>query len=241
MVQYDITNRFAPSLIGEWVIELPVSNSGQARGQSEMYYLSPTRFLVLARDGNGNGNGDPPTPSKSDLTSKIKNIGYIDIADATNIANTKYDQPSNPVAPAGVLSADVTSAPWQPFLSLIEDDQLAKAGLQNGRPQLTDIVGKYESIAIASVLDPTAPNDYFVFTLADNDYITKNGIIDGVPYSDPYAVGTGIDNRKWSDPCIDPATDFACRQPINSWSSESPFPASTTPRTSTGSRWCLPV
>lgn len=216
MVQYDVSDPFAPVLVGEWVVELPVSNSGQARGQSEMYFISPTRFLVLARDGNGNGDGDPPTPSKGDLTSKIKNIGYIDISDATNIANSVYDEPSNPVAPGGVLTSGVTAAVWQPFLSLIEDDQLAKAGLQNGRPQITDIVGKYESIALAPV-NPENPssNEYcasrheswqldslaesmsaVVFTLADNDYITKNGIIDGVPYAEPYAVGTGVDVRK---------------------------------------------
>jgi hypothetical protein len=65
-----------------------------------------------------------------------------------------------------VLASGITAAPWAPFLSIIDDAQLAKAGLNNGRPQLTDIVGKYESIALASVLEPENPDDYFVFTLA---------------------------------------------------------------------------
>ena len=166
MVQYDISNPLQPSLVGEYVVELPVSGSGQARGQSEMYYLSESRFLVLARDGNGNGDGDPPTPSKGDLTSKIKNIGHIDISAATNIANSIYDSPANPVAPGNVLVDNVVAAQFEEFLSIIDNAQLAKAGLQNGPPQATDIDGKYESIAITSALDPTAPNDYFVFTLA---------------------------------------------------------------------------
>lgn len=143
-----------------------------------------------------NGQGDPPTPSNGDLKSGIKNIGFVDISGATNIANTAYDQPDTPVAPGGVLVDGITVAPWQEFLSLIDDDQLAKAGLHNGKPQLNDIVGKYESIALASVLEEENPDDYFVFTLADNDFITANGIQDGVPYADPYATGTGFDVRK---------------------------------------------
>lgn len=31
---------------------------------------------------------------------------------------------------------------------------------------------------------------------SDNDFITANGIQDGVPYADPYATGTGLDVRK---------------------------------------------
>lgn len=166
MVKYDIANPLSPILVGEYVVELPVSGSGQARAQSEMYSLSDNRFLLLVRDGDGNGNGDPPIPSRGDLTSAIKNIGYIDISDATNIANTIYDEPSNPVAPGNVLVSGVVAAQFTEFISIIDDAQLAKAGLQNGPPQATDIVGKYESIAITSVLDPAAPNDYFVFTLA---------------------------------------------------------------------------
>lgn len=149
-----------------------------------------------------NGQGDPPTPSKGDLESGIKNIGFFDISGATNIANTKYDSPANPVAPSGVLVGDVTPAIWQEFLSIIDDAELAKAGLHNGRPQYNDIDGKYESIALASVMDPAFPDDYFVFTLADNDFITANGIQDGVAYADPYATGTGFDVRKCHTPHV---------------------------------------
>lgn len=133
---------------------------------SEIYYLSETRFLALYRDGDGNGNGDPPTPSNGDLKSGLKNIGIVDISGATNIANTRYDDPANPVAPGGVLVDGIVAAPFEEFLDIVDDDQLAKAGLHNGAPQLNDIVGKYESIALTSVLEPENPDDYFVFTLA---------------------------------------------------------------------------
>lgn len=142
------------------------SGSGQGRAVSEVYYLSKTRFLALYRDGDGAGAGDPPTPSNGDLKSGLKNIGIVDISDATNIANTQYDDPANPVAPGGILVDSIVAAPFAEFLDIVDDDQLAKAGLHNGAPQLNDIVGKYESIALASVMEPENPDDYFVFTLA---------------------------------------------------------------------------
>lgn len=133
---------------------------------SEIYYLSETRFLALYRDGDGAGQGDPPTPSNGDLKSNLKNIGIVDISGATNIANTQYDEPANPVAPGGVLVDSIVAASFTDFVDIVDDDQLAKAGLHNGAPLLNDIVGKYESIALASVLEPENPDDYFVFTLA---------------------------------------------------------------------------
>jgi hypothetical protein len=153
-------------LVGEYVVELPVSGSGQARGQSEIYYLSPTRFLCLARDGDGNGNGDPPSPSNGDIKSNFKEIGFFDISEATNIANTAFDRADTPVAPGGVLNSGVNQALFQDFISLIDDAQLAKAGLFNGKPLETAITGKIESITLTSVLDPAFPDDYFVFTVA---------------------------------------------------------------------------
>lgn len=110
--------------------------------------------------------GDPPNPSNGDLKSGLKNIGIVDISGATNIANTRYDEPANPVAPGGVLVDGIVAAPFVEFLDIVDDDELAKAGLHNGAPQLNDIAGKYESIALASVLEPENPDDYFVFTLA---------------------------------------------------------------------------
>lgn len=188
------------------VVQLPVSNKGAARSQSEMYYIDGTNFLLLPRDGSGyeiislnlqeakifaisNGNGSPPAPSADDLTSKIKNIATFSIAGATNIANTQYDTPQVPVAPNGVLVASIVPAQVKNFISLIDNAQLSKATLQNGPPQISDIVGKYESkwsytkatgrwlrpvplsgIAVVSVLDAAAPDDYFVISVSPKEH-----------------------------------------------------------------------
>jgi len=46
-------------LTGEWVVPLPQnSKNGKTYAASEMYFLSPGVFLVLARDGDGRGSDD---------------------------------------------------------------------------------------------------------------------------------------------------------------------------------------
>ena len=122
---------------------------------SELLYVSPNTFLALARDGKGNGNGNAPSPSRSALTSDYKNIVLVTTQGATNIAGSAFDTPENPVSADGTtLNPAITAATVTNFVSLIESAELAKAGLQNGPPIATDIVGKIESLALASVLDP---------------------------------------------------------------------------------------
>lgn len=114
--------------------------------------------------------------------SPSRQIDLFDISDATNIANTKFDDPANPAAPNGVLVAGITPAIYQSFINMLDKVQLGRFGLHNGKISTllrkgaivtcntgkpldsTLIDGKWESIALAPVGDPSFPDDYFVFT-----------------------------------------------------------------------------
>ncbi|PWN23939.1 hypothetical protein BCV69DRAFT_279842 [Microstroma glucosiphilum] len=187
-------NGFEPKLVEEYVVKLPTSNKGKARGASELHVVGDGIFAVLARDGKGLGN-DPPTDASS-----YKEVGLLTTAGATNIAGTKYDSPENPVAPGGQLVDGITAATVQDWLSLIDTAQLAKFGIHNGGTLDQNLIAsKLESLALASVGDSAYPDDYFLFVVSDNDFITLNGKQAGQAqggsgpyvlqdYQDPYAV-----------------------------------------------------
>ncbi|KAJ3848209.1 esterase-like activity of phytase-domain-containing protein [Lentinula lateritia] len=191
MVAYDIANATVtpPTLVGEWVVPLPVSTSkSKTRKCSEIHFVSENVFFALSRDGNGNGAGT----SSSDTTSKYKQADLFSIANATNIAGSKFDDPSNPVAPGGVLDDSVTPATYVSFVNYIDDDQLARFGLHNGGDEDSTLINeKWESFALAPVNDPANPDDYFLFTASDNDFLTEDGISIGVPYN----AGVNVDNQ----------------------------------------------
>ncbi|GAW00600.1 membrane autotransporter barrel domain protein [Lentinula edodes] len=191
MVAYDIANATVtpPTMVGEWVVPLPVSTSkSKTRKCSEIHFVSENVFFALSRDGNGNGAGT----SSSDTTSKYKQADLFSIANATNIAGSKFDDPSNPVAPGGVLDDSVTPATYVSFVNYIDDDQLARFGLHNGGDEDSTLVNeKWESLALAPVNDPANPDDYFLFTASDNDFLTEDGISIGVPYN----AGVNVDNQ----------------------------------------------
>ncbi|THV00288.1 hypothetical protein K435DRAFT_719132 [Dendrothele bispora CBS 962.96] len=187
LLAYDVSNPTVtrPSLIGEWVVPLPISNSkGNTRACSEIHFVSPGVFLALSRDGDGRG-GD-------DTESKYKNADLFSIANATDIHGSKFDDPSNPIAKKGKLDKSITPAEYVEFVSFIDDDQLARFGLHNDDPDdQTLLDAKWESLALAPVGDPDFPNDYFLFTFADNDFLTTNGISVGQPYD----AGIDVDNQ----------------------------------------------
>ncbi|GAA5900784.1 hypothetical protein JCM5296_004894 [Sporobolomyces johnsonii] len=194
LLVYDITNVDDPSLIEEYVVELPKSSS-KVYAASEVHYVNDNTLLVLARDGKGNGNGNSPssTATTKQLTSDEKEIGIISLVGATNIVGL-YDGVGEAVAPNGVLDSSVTPVAFNNLISIIDAAQLARFGLQNGPPLATDIVGKFgESLAIAPALDPANPDDYFVFTLADNDFINTDEYFDGVSQGpDPYLLDRSL-------------------------------------------------
>ncbi|THH07772.1 hypothetical protein EW146_g9209 [Bondarzewia mesenterica] len=126
LLAYDISGPSVdrPALIGEWVVSLPQDSDGKTLAASELHFVSPGVFLVLARDGGGHGgNGNESAYKQADL---------IDISNATDIHGTEYDDPLNPIAKKGVLDSSITPATYVGFVSFINGTQLARFGLHNG-------------------------------------------------------------------------------------------------------------
>ncbi|TFK45876.1 hypothetical protein OE88DRAFT_1088639 [Heliocybe sulcata] len=184
LLAYDIVNDM-PTLAGEWVVPLPITNKkGNTLAASEMHSLGNGLFLVLSRDGDGHGGGDDH--------SSYKQADLVDITGATDIHNTVFDSPTSPIAVNGVLNSSITAATYTSFVNYINDTQLARFGLHNGSPaDQTLIDAKWESLSLESAHDPAYPNDYFLFTASDNDFITMDGISVGVPYN----AGLNNDNQ----------------------------------------------
>ncbi|MCX6951611.1 MAG: esterase-like activity of phytase family protein [Verrucomicrobia bacterium] len=187
LLAYDLTGA-APSLKGEYVLQLPTVRTAAGAtlvcAQSEILAINNTQFLVLARDA-GFGHTYPVA------TSVYRNILVYDIGGATNLAGTKFDDPANPVAPAGVLDSAIKPATRTEFINLNDSAQLAKFGLHNGpTDDNNNLSEKWEAMTLVPALDPTAPNDYFLFVGNDNDFITQNGLQDGVAYAHP----SGMEN-----------------------------------------------
>ncbi|KAE8219773.1 hypothetical protein CF319_g6597 [Tilletia indica] len=186
---YNVTNPANASLVAEYIVPLPQSSKGNTRATSEIHVIDSTTFLILARDGNGFGD------TSSDST--FKDVDLFSTKGATNLANTKYDSSSSPAAPGGTLASGITPVKYTSFVNLIAKTELAKFGLQvGGAFDRTLVAAKLESLALAPVGDSSNPNDYFLFVVSDNDFITtngqqaaesSNGTYVNEAYSDPYA------------------------------------------------------
>ena len=61
-----------------------------------------------------------------------RGIDIVDITSATNIAGSKFDSHKNAVAPKGKLDKSVTPAVYTPFVSIVDQTQLARFGLHDG-------------------------------------------------------------------------------------------------------------
>ncbi|KAJ7049213.1 esterase-like activity of phytase-domain-containing protein [Mycena amicta] len=184
LLAYDVSQpEFTVPLVGEWVVPLPVSSSGKVEATSEIHFISPGVFLCLARDGNGHGgSGD---------NVKYKHADLFSIANATSIAHTDFDSADTPVAPKNKLDKSVVPATYVSFVDYADPVGLARFGLHIGDPDdLTLINAKWESLALAPV-GPSAPNDFFLFTASDNDFLSTQGISLGVPYN----AGEDVDNQ----------------------------------------------
>lgn len=190
---YDVSNNPTPtSPVGHYVVELPTfdrdgtgGSADRAAAQSEIVALSPTSFLVLSRDGNGNGSGDNNRPLV------FKTVSFVTLTGATNLAGTSYATGYTPVANGisgtldGIVAAQVT-----PFVNLLNPTQLARFGIDmnvgaegSGSPVNVNSLGeKWEALSIVPVLDPAAPNDYFLLVGNDNDFLgTSVTMLGGAP------------------------------------------------------------
>ncbi|WVQ97554.1 hypothetical protein IAU59_004668 [Kwoniella sp. CBS 9459] len=186
MFVYDISGT-TPTLTHSYVVKLPVTNGkGKTLAQSEVICLLPDAFMLLSRDGKGNGD--------EDAESKHKDFMLFNLDGATDIVNTEYTDGVKPVSPGGVLDSSITAIEPTQFIDIIDETQLKRFGLHNGGDfDVSLINSKWESSAIASIQDPAFPNDYFLFSFSDNDFITTNGFSNGQPYVDAY--GATLDNQ----------------------------------------------
>ncbi|KAL6298115.1 esterase-like activity of phytase-domain-containing protein [Sparassis latifolia] len=165
-----------PPVVGEWVVPLPLSNSGSnLYAASEVHFVAPGVFLVLSRDGKGEGG--------SSDKSKYKQADLFDISNATDVNTPFFNAPGGAVSPGGTLNSTITPATYVSFVDYLNATQLARFGLHNGKPDDDTLIDrKWESLALAPVGDPAYPDDYFLFTAADNDFQTEDGVSVGVSY-----------------------------------------------------------
>lgn len=97
MVAYDVSDPTVqrPTLVGEWIVPLPVSASkNTTRASSEIHFVSENIFFSLSRDGNGNGDGN----TTDDTTSKYKYVLILGIPFLAYIVHP--DKPTFSVLPA---------------------------------------------------------------------------------------------------------------------------------------------
>ena len=203
MLEYDISDSSNPVYKAEYIVPLPLYNNGSnVAAQSEIHFISPTQFLVLARD-SGRGHG------QSNSLSRYRQIDVFDISNATNIAVNTYDANAAQVASVnGVLAPGIVPATYCSWLDFNVNSQLNRFGLHNGGAQDSLLLNeKWESIAVVPVnpydswqdwnSQPSSQPDkeYFIFSLSDNDFVTQNGFMNGgkLPYADES--GFNLDNQ----------------------------------------------
>jgi hypothetical protein len=179
---YDVADPAQPRLTGEYVVPLPTFKDAKGKtavaAQSELVALSDTLFLLLCRDSN-NGYG------LAGDTSLYRRVELLDLSKATNLAGTACDG-STPVAPKGKLDPAIQPATLQSLVDLNDNAQLQRFGLHDGPPNdRNNLSEKWESMALASALDPAQPQDWFLFIGNDNDFITQDGFQVGAPYKAP--------------------------------------------------------
>jgi hypothetical protein len=185
---YDLTDPASLKLVHEYVVPLPTFKSGDktlVAAQSEIVAISDTAWLMLARD-SGNGQG-----LKGD-TSLYRKIVVVDAAKATDIANGPFDAPDKPVAAGGKLDASVTPVSVTEFIDLNDNAELNRFGMHNGAPNdKANLSEKWEGMSLASLKDSAAPDDYFLFVVNDNDFLTQDGFQVGAAYK--VADGADVD------------------------------------------------
>ncbi|MCJ2045062.1 esterase-like activity of phytase family protein [Methylobacterium sp. J-078] len=184
ILYYDVSGTPTPGAPSrEYVLQLPTyqqAGNGTAvartAAQSEMLALNDTQFLVLSRDSNGLGTG-------TTLPIVYKSVLLVDTARATNIAGSTYDGVT-PVAPGGTLRAGITPVQTTEVVNLLNPVQLGRFGMNlNTNPATqTTLPEKIEAMGLVPVLNDKTPNDYFLLVGNDNDFLTRQGVINGQTY-----------------------------------------------------------
>ena len=183
LVEYDISSPSSPPVYtAEYVVPLPLyesSGDDLVAAQSEIHYLSPTQFLVLARD-SGAGRGD------SSSQSLYRHADIFDISNATDVKGAGNDAVNGSIASGkGKLHGGITPATYCGFLDYNVNAQLSRFGLHNGGAQDAGLLNeKWESMALVPVDgEDGGDGEFFLFSLSDNDFITQNGKSSHARYS----------------------------------------------------------
>ena len=172
IITWDIADIGNPVVTGMYALQLPTYGASRVAAQSEIYALSATRFLILPRDGNGRGANANP--------SLYRQVDIVDFAGATNLLGTPEEAQ---IAPLGVLKPGITPATLTPWLNINDEAELGRFGLTSVGPNTPDFLSdKWEGLALLPVLDPAAPDDFFLFVGNDNDFLTTSGFQVGAAY-----------------------------------------------------------
>ncbi|KAJ5289062.1 secreted protein [Penicillium angulare] len=186
LLAYDISGR-TPEYVHEWVVQLPKyrdytetdpSKEWKIAAQSEIHQLPTGDFLVLARDA-GFGRGQSETRSiyrHADVFSVLNTKSVSDIK-----GQKDYDTPSGAIASSdGFLKSEITPAEYCSFVDYNVNSELAKFGLHNGGlPDRSLLNEKWESLSLVPVNPGNDDNEYFLFSMSDNDFMTQDGHMNG--------------------------------------------------------------
>lgn len=176
---YDVSRTPAPKQPkAHYVVQLPAYSSKGEGGdadrtaaQSEIRAISDHSFLMLARDGAGVGGGKAPVVYKSIL--------LVDIANATNLADTAYEtgvksvlrDPAATALQPGIVPADKVE-----LVNMLNPAQLGRFGLS-----VETLSEKWEAMDLVPTLEPDHPSDYFLIVGNDNDFTARSCTMTGQP------------------------------------------------------------
>ncbi|KAF2500433.1 hypothetical protein BU16DRAFT_478840 [Lophium mytilinum] len=189
LLQYSLSKHGNAEYVAEYVVQLPIFGDNQVTAQSEIHYISPTQFLILARD-SGAGHGQPNSESV------YRHADVFDISNATNVKSAADDATGGAIASTkGVLNAGIVPATYCSWLDYNVNAQLNLFGVHNGGAQDAGLLNeKWESLALAPISN-IHRDEYFLISFSDNDFITQNGFINfgKDPYKD--SSGFNLDNQ----------------------------------------------
>lgn len=113
----------------------------------------------------------------------------FDISDATNVKGNGHDCYTCHIASRnGVLRSDITPAKYCGWLDFNVNTQLRRYGVHNGGAQNRGLLNeKWESMALL----PIEGDEYYLFSLSDNDFITQDGYMNFGQFQ--YADESGFD------------------------------------------------
>jgi hypothetical protein len=138
--------------------------------------------LALGLLGNGTGTFQPAVSLSAAKRIMVPIRGGPHAALAFKLATGLAERVDGTVT---ALVEGIVPATLTPFIDLNYNAQLGRFGLHNGEPNdRNNLSEKWEGMALAPVLDPDNPKDYFLFITNDNDFITQNGYQVSAAYKD---------------------------------------------------------